>query len=124
MRVLLGLIFLVGTAYCQTSLFSEKLYPIFHSAGCPACHNGNGVASVTRLHFPETDASPDRVEAFGRSLVRFIDRDHPEESLLLKKPTMRIPHTGGLRIKPGSSDEVVLKAWIHNLTSLSAEELA
>jgi Protein of unknown function (DUF1592)/Protein of unknown function (DUF1588)/Protein of unknown function (DUF1587)/Protein of unknown function (DUF1595)/Protein of unknown function (DUF1585) len=124
MRVLMGLVCLVGTAYCQTTLFSEKLYPIFNSAGCPACHNGNGVASVTRLHFPDTDASQDRVEAFGRSLVRFIDRDHLEESLLLKKPTMRISHTGGLRIKPGSSDEVVLKAWIQNLTSLSTDELA
>jgi len=51
--------------------------------------------------------------------VRNVDRSAPEKSLLLLKPTKRIPHAGGLRIKPGSPDEVILKSWIDKLTQLS-----
>jgi hypothetical protein len=93
-------------------------------AGCRSCHNPDGVASVTRLHFPEPDAAPEKVEAFGRSLVVLIDRERPDSSLLFNKPTNRIPHAGGERIKPGTQDEVVLKAWIQRLTQLSGVELA
>jgi len=65
-----------------------------------------------------------RIEAFRKSLVNLIDRERPENFLLLNKPTNRIPHAGGERIKPGSSDEVGLKAWIRRLTQLSGVELA
>lgn len=123
-RVLFCLLFLPWAAlFGQTATFGDHLYPILKEAGCPACHNSNGVASATRLHFPDASATPDQVEAFGRSLVRLVDRAHPEESLLLKKPTMRIPHTGGLRIKPGSPEEATLKSWIKTLTLLSGDEL-
>src|SRR5579863_8892850 len=115
---------LAWAAFGQTKSFSNKLYPILKDAGCPACHNSNGVASATRLHFPDAEAAPDRIEAFGNSLVRLVDHDHPDESLLLKKPTLRVPHTGGLRIKPGSPEEAVLKAWIRTLASLSGDDLA
>lgn len=124
MRVLVGLACLASAAFAQKTTFSDHLYPVLLKAGCPACHNANGVASATRLHFPDPDATPERIEAFGKSLVKLVDRDHPEESLLLKKPTMRIPHTGGERIKPGSQEEDVLKAWIQTLASLSGDELA
>ena len=120
----LSWICLACAAFGQTVSFSGKLYPILKDAGCAACHNSNGVASATRLHFPDADATPDRVEAFGNSLVRLVDRDHPDESLLLKKPTLRVPHTGGLRIKPGSPEEAVLKAWIQALATLSGDALA
>ena len=123
-RYLLCWICLASAVFGQTGSFSNKLYPILKDAGCAACHNSNGVASATRLHFPDADATPERIEAFGNSLVRLVDRDHPDESLLLKKPTLRVPHTGGLRIKPGSAEEAVLKAWIQTLASLSGDALA
>jgi hypothetical protein len=113
-----------GAAVGQTSPFSDGLYPILKNAGCPNCHNSNGVASATRLHFPDASVSTERAEAFGRSLVRLVDREHPEESLLLKKPTRRIPHAGGERIKPGSPEEATLVAWIRFLTAMPADELA
>lgn len=108
----------------QTLSFSTTVYPVLEKAGCRACHNGNGVASATRLHFPEADAPPDRVEAFGKSLVALVDGAKPEESLLLNKPTQRIAHTGGERIKPGSPDEVVLVSWVQELSRLRGAELA
>jgi len=122
-RVLIAVACLTAAVLAQKASFSDRLYPVFVNAGCPACHNSNGVASATRLHFPEPDASPIRIEAFGRSLVKLVDRDHPIESLLLRKPTMRMPHTGGERIKSGSPEEEVLLAWIQKLASMSGEEL-
>jgi hypothetical protein len=114
----------LASAFAQRTSFSDGLYPVLVNAGCAACHTSNGVASATRLHFPEPNASPERVEAFGKSLVQLVDRERPQDSLLLKKPTMRIPHTGGEKIKPGSPEEDVLRAWIRKLASLSGDELA
>jgi hypothetical protein len=82
------------------------------------------VASPTRLHFPELGAEPDRIEAFGRSLVTLVDKDRPENSPLLTKPTNRLAHAGGERIKPASPGEETLKQWIARLTRLSSVELA
>ncbi|MGH9657074.1 MAG: DUF1587 domain-containing protein, partial [Bryobacteraceae bacterium] len=56
--------------------------------------------------------------------MTLIERERPDRSLLLNKPTHRIPHAGGERIQPGSQDEAVLKAWIQKLTQLSGPDLA
>src|SRR5437879_4885556 len=93
-------------------------------AACRACHNPDGVASATRLQFPDPGSAPEKIEAFGRSLVTLVDKQQPDASLLLKKPTNRTPHGGGERIKPGSPDEATLTAWIAKLTRLSGVELA
>jgi Protein of unknown function (DUF1592)/Protein of unknown function (DUF1588)/Protein of unknown function (DUF1587)/Protein of unknown function (DUF1585)/Protein of unknown function (DUF1595) len=108
----------------QETAFGSGLYQIMEKAACRSCHNPDGVASATRLRFPEPDAAAERIEAFGNSLVVLVDRAQPDHSLLFNKPTNRVPHTGGERIKPGSQDEVVLKAWIQRLSRLSGEELA
>jgi hypothetical protein len=108
----------------QDTTFGAGLYQIMEKAACRSCHTSDGVASGTRLRFPEPDAGTQRIEDFGRSLVVLVDREHPDRSLLFNKPTNRIPHTGGERIKPGSQEEIVLKAWIQSLTRLSGEDLA
>ncbi len=108
----------------QEVSFSKTLYPVLEKAACRSCHNSDGVASATRLQFPEANASAEQIEAFGRSLVELIDRNKLEESLLLTKPTKRIPHAGGERIKQGSEEESVLKAWVQRLAKLSGDELA
>src|SRR5687768_775752 len=99
---------LVFASACQgEDLFSGKLYPIFERAQCRLCHNDNGVASGTRLRFPGEKATPAEIEDFGLRLRNFVNRERVEESLLLRKPTNRIPHTGGERIRQGSEDEKV-----------------
>src|SRR5262245_31428110 len=113
-----------GFSPAQEISFSRTLYPVLEKAACRSCHNPDGVASVTRLRFPEPDANADQIEAFGRSLVALIDRGKPEESLLLRKPTNRVSHAGGERIKPGSEEEVILKSWIQRLAKMSDVEVA
>jgi hypothetical protein len=117
-------VLLASALRAQAVSFANSLYPVMAKANCRACHTAEGVASGTRMHLPEADAPAEKVEAFGKSLVALIDREHPESSLLLRKPTARITHAGGERIKPGSPEEAVLIAWIDRLTKLSGEELA
>ena len=52
-----------------------------------------------------------------------VDRQNPEQSLLLRKPTKRVKHTGGQRIKPDSDEEAVLLSWINYLAGLSDEQV-
>ncbi len=109
--------------HAQNVSFETGLYPVLERAGCRACHNVDGVASATRLQFPEAGAPSAKIEAFGNSLVALVDREHPDASLLWNKPTNRIRHAGGERIKPGSPEELILKAWITRLTQLNGAEL-
>src|SRR5437868_5095916 len=105
------------------SFFAEKLYPVLHAAQCVRCHSDNGVASETELAFPSPEATPEQITAFGLSLIDLIDRKEPEQSLLLAKPTKRIKHTGGQRIKPGSEEERALLTWINYLAGLSEDDV-
>ena len=121
---LVFLLFGVSLAVAQDGSFADTLFPLLERAECRACHSSDGVASGTRLQFPEPGTSVARLESFGKSLVVLVDRSRPEESLLLKKPTNRIPHSGGVRIQPGSQDESVLLGWARKLAALSGDELA
>ncbi len=114
----------VGVVWGQSGDFRTTLFPILEKANCRACHNADGVASATRLHFPEPGADAAKIAAFGNSLVILVDRQNPEASLLWRKPTARMPHTGGERIKQNSPEEAVLKAWIAKLAQLSGADLA
>ncbi len=119
-RLLVALISTVAVA--QT--FPQSVYPVLEKAACRTCHEPDGVASTTRLQFPDEGANAAKLEEFGRSLVLFINRDQPEASPLLAKPTGRMGHAGGIRILPGSADEKVLRGWVLQLTKLAGPELA
>ncbi|MFN7996579.1 MAG: DUF1592 domain-containing protein [Bryobacteraceae bacterium] len=114
----------VSGMFAQEISFTRQVFPVFEKAGCPNCHNPDGVASATRLHFPDENAANARIEAFGKSLVELVDRNAPDHSLLLLKPTNRVPHAGGVRIVKDSPEEATLKAWIAHLATLSGPELA
>jgi hypothetical protein len=116
-----ALMLLVAAArglYSQPLSFIDDVYPAFEKAGCKHCHNPDGVASGTRLHFPDESATKQRISAFGESLVELVDRGNPAKSILLAKPTNRIKHSGGEKIQKGSADEAVLTRWIGYLASM------
>jgi hypothetical protein len=117
LAILLG-VAATGAAAQSPPSFVDDLYPKLEKAGCNRCHNPDGVASATRLHFPEEDASRQRVAAFGESLVELVDIAKPAKSILLNKPTNRVKHGGGERIQKGSAEEVLLTRWIGHLASL------
>jgi len=100
------------------------VYPIFEAAQCRGCHADDGVASATRLHFPDPNASPDEIDAFGITLAALVDRTDPGKSLLVNKPTNRERHTGGVRIQPGSFEEEALVEWVRHLAGLPEAAVA
>jgi Protein of unknown function (DUF1587)./Protein of unknown function (DUF1592)./Protein of unknown function (DUF1595)./Protein of unknown function (DUF1588)./Protein of unknown function (DUF1585). len=117
LRALIGGLLLAGpgaVGLCAAD-FATDVYPALKKAGCADCHNPDGVASGTRLKFPERDASNAAINAFGRSLRSLIDPANPEKSVLLSKPTLRVAHAGGKRIEPGTPTEEVLRRWIEEL---------
>src|SRR5262245_2200176 len=99
--------------------FQTQVMPVFEAAKCSGCHTSSGVASATRLHFPDKDATSAQIQAFGLSLVSLVDRADASKSLLLAKPTNTIRHTGGVRIKPGSNEEQIVARWVSSLASAS-----
>ncbi len=107
----------------QESFYADTLHPMLHAAQCVRCHNASGVASETRLAFPPDDADKARLTAFGLGLIELVDRGKPEESLLLQKPTRRVKHTGGQRIKPDSETEQALAKWVNYRAGLSDAKL-
>ena len=104
--------------------FQTQVMPVFEAAKCSGCHTSSGVASATRLHFPENDATPAQIQAFGLSLASLVDRADASKSLILAKPTNEIRHTGGVRIKPGSNEERLVATWASALASASDATLA
>ena len=110
------LIFLPATFLAQD--FAGRVYPVLEKAQCRTCHNDNGVASVTRVQFPREGAEPQEIEALGLRLRTVVRAGQPDASLLLLKPTNRVAHAGGERIKGGSEDEKILRAWVVHLAAL------
>ena len=109
-----------STAWGQTTeaYFAQNVYALLHRVQCNLCHNDNGVAGRTVLQFPSEDATAEQVAAFGLKMMELVDRGDVMKSRLLLKPTQRIEHTGGERIKPGSDEERTLLTWIRYLASL------
>jgi hypothetical protein len=104
--------------------FQTQVFPVLEAAKCSGCHSPSGVASATRLLFPEPSAAPAEIQAFGLSLAALVDRADASKSLMLTKPTNVIRHTGGARIKPGSAEEQRLMTWVTSLASASDSTLA
>jgi hypothetical protein len=118
-----GLLFLLGCVAVQAADFAANVFPVLDQAGCAACHNHDGVASATRLQFPERGADAVAIQRFGLSLRRLVDTSSPEKSLLLLKPTARMPHAGGKRIAPDSAAERTLRAWVDYLATTNTVDV-
>ena len=53
MRLLICVLGLAAVGIAADTPFSESLYPVLEEAGCRGCHSSDGVASATRLQFPQ-----------------------------------------------------------------------
>lgn len=113
-----SLIWLLASAAWGQISFVEKVYPVLEASQCRMCHTRSGVASATRLHFPDKDADAGAVRRFGLGLRALVDAREPGKSLLLEKPTNRVQHVGGERIRAGSDAARSLEAWVRYLAAL------
>jgi hypothetical protein len=112
-----------GVTASEDRFFADKIYPVLEGAECRMCHSDKGVASATRVHFPPPEATPDAIRAFGLGLAAVVDRNNPDTSLLLRKPTQRVAHGGGERIKKGTPEEAALQSWVAYLARLTPADL-
>lgn len=97
--------------------FAVDLYPRLEAKNCRACHSTSGVASGTRLQFPELGAPHGVIQRFGLGLRRLVNQSEISQSALLLKPTNKIPHTGGPLIAADSEEERLLRRWVEYLAS-------
>jgi len=94
--------------------FRNDVVPVLARLGCSAgsCHGANSGKGGFRLslrgYAPELDYLWITRQFGGRR----ISREEPENSLLLRKPLMEVPHAGGVRIQKGSREYYTLLGWL------------
>ena len=94
--------------------FVNDVVPVLTRAGCNAgtCHGAavgkNGFKLSLRGYAPELD----HFALTHQSLGRRVSRTSPEQSLLLRKPLMELPHMGGMAIRRGSPEHEIFTRWL------------
>jgi hypothetical protein len=83
-----------------------------HSCSSGACHGSPTGKGGFRLSLRGFDADFDALTLIREDLGRRITSFSPEESLLLAKPTMRVAHGGGQRLKKTDPGYLLLRDWI------------
>jgi hypothetical protein len=94
--------------------FELDIMPVLTAAGCNAgaCHGksrGQNGFQLSLLGFdPDFDFSAIAKEAHGRRVFPAA----PENSLLLRKASLRLPHGGGERLKSDGAEYEMVRRWI------------
>lgn len=94
--------------------FRNDVIPVLTRAGCNqgSCHGAAAGKNGFRLSLFGYDPAHDH-RALTRELRgRRLELAEPEASLMLLKPTRKVPHKGGKRLEPGGSMYETLRAWI------------
>ncbi len=94
--------------------FQNHVQAILARSGCNmgACHGALSGKGGFRLSLRGYDSETDHFNITRQDLGRRIELSDPTMSLLLAKPSGRIEHRGGLRLKPDSKDYEILMQWI------------
>ena len=108
----------------QPVSFRRETLAVLTKQGCNSgsCHgkpNGRGALELSLNAF---DPQLDERSLIRGPLLRFTHPLDPDESLLLKKPMLRLPHGGGKRLKPDDAAHDVLRQWIAEGCRLDAKE--
>lgn len=95
--------------------FRWETLAVLTKQGCNsgACHgkpNGRGALELSLNAF---DPKLDERSLVRGSFVRFTEPLAPTHSLMLKKPTLRVPHGGGKRLRENDRPYEILKQWIY-----------
>jgi Protein of unknown function (DUF1549)/Protein of unknown function (DUF1553) len=93
--------------------FKLDVMPIFMRAGCNAgsCHGAARGKDGFRLSLFGFDAEGDHYRLTREINGRRINLALPHEGMLLEKPTGKVPHSGGQRIKEGDEYYQTLLRW-------------
>jgi hypothetical protein len=94
--------------------FRNEVMAVLARAGCNqgTCHGNLHGKGGFKLSLRGQDPDRDFAVLTRDMLGRRIDVNDPELSLILLKPTARVPHEGGLRFAVGSPEYRLLHRWI------------
>ena len=94
--------------------FRDDVQPVLTKAGCNggACHGAAAGKNGFHLSLRGYDDEGDYWTLTRQFLGRRINPADPAYSLMLLKPTMALPHKGGLRFKTDSIEYQILSQWI------------
>ena len=94
--------------------FRNHVLPVMTKTGCNsgACHGAQAGKNGFKLTLRGYDPEQDYYTLTRQSLSRRTVKLEPANSLILLKPTMAIPHGGGLRFPVDSLEYQVISDWI------------
>src|SRR5262245_14212928 len=94
--------------------FERHVASLLGKMGCNAgaCHGSFQGKGGFRLRLFRNSPQQDYDAITRQSMGRRINRDDPDRSLMLLKPTARLPHEGGQRFAKGSWQYEVFRGWI------------
>jgi hypothetical protein len=94
--------------------FRNEVMAVLSRAGCNmgACHGNQNGKNGFKLSLRGQDADFDFAVLTRDMLARRTDPVRPDESLLLRKATMALPHEGGQRFARSSPEYAILRRWI------------
>ncbi|HEX5103626.1 MAG TPA: DUF1549 domain-containing protein, partial [Pirellulaceae bacterium] len=98
----------------QPISFEFETLAALSKQGCNsgACHGSPSGKGGFRLSLRAFDPSIDKLTLIREDLGRRTNPLSPEESLLLNKPLMKVPHGGGLKLKKSEPAFALLRQWI------------
>jgi hypothetical protein len=87
---------------------------VLSRAGCNAgaCHGNQNGKGGFKLSLRGEDPDFDLLALARSTFARRVDPLHPDDSLVLLKPSGTIPHEGGQRFRVGSAEYGLLRKWI------------
>ncbi len=96
--------------------FTRDVLPQLARAGCASggCHSKPEGQNGFKLSVFSYDPKSDHAEIVADVRGRRLFPAAPEQSLLLQKPLLGIPHEGGRRIDEGSTAHTTLLRWIRD----------
>lgn len=98
--------------------FHREVMAVLSRVGCNqgACHGNLNGKGGFRLSLRGEDARFDYFSLTHDERGRRVDRVHPIESLILRKPATQVPHEGGQVLIPGSHEYDIIVDWIRGGT--------
>jgi hypothetical protein len=94
--------------------FANDVMPVLAKAGCNsgACHGSASGKKGFKVSLRGYDPARDYLTLTRGTDGRRLNRIDPGQSLLVLKPTGRVPHEGGQRFAPGSAYARTLARWV------------
>jgi hypothetical protein len=94
--------------------FRNHVIAALTKAGCNsgACHGALAGKGGMKLSLRGYDVESDYFVLTRQASARRVDSQEPAKSLMLLKPTRKLPHGGGLKLEADSADYKLILDWI------------